>query len=639
MKKTVSRIFLFLFLTTGSSVVSAFQQKPDGWHFPYQNAGLTERQAAAHLLSRFTFGATPGQVDAIVKMGLEKWFDQQLNADIMDAQVEEKLAGYESLRMTSAEIAQTYLKPGQVLRMAIKDGVVDKDAVKGDNKASRDALKEYMQKKGIRPQAELLRQLVAQKIIRAAYSPNQLQEVMVDFWFNHFNVALSKGGVAPFITAYERDAIRPNALGSFETLLLATAKSPAMLTYLDNNRSTVDSAHRMGVQKSSLRKKAELTDTLRNAKSKTKKPKLQGLNENYARELMELHTLGVDGGYTQSDVTEAARVLTGWRINPLLEYNLKQEWNNGPLKRAGFVADGDFLFAASKHDRGAKNVLGQIFPAGGGYNEGLRLMHLLATHSATAKFISKKIAVHFVSDAPPQSLIDKMAKTFLETGGNIKDVLRTLVSSPEFWAKDALREKTKAPFEVAISAVRSTGAQVEAPYPLYQWISKMGQPLYNYQAPTGFPDRGPYWINTGALLNRMNFGLAFAAGRIPGLKLNLLLLNQNHEPESSEAALQAYSKLLMPERDVTEATKQLAPMLHAPELAEKVDEAAGKTTLDKATMQEEADSLNDSETKKTGKKAFKKGTDSGQMKLLPGNSTMLAQVVGLIIGSPEFQRR
>jgi len=540
--------------------------------------------------------------------------------------------------------------------MAIKDGVIDKDSARVDKKDFKEEAKAYMQQKGIKPQAELLRQLVNQKIIRAAYSNNQLREVLTDFWFNHFNVATSKGGVQQFVTSYERDAIRPNVLGKFETLLLATAKSPAMLAYLDNDKSTANEENltadqqKIGKRQQKLREAmedkmlegAKDTAVLRNAQGKIKKPKMAGLNENYAREIMELHTLGVDGGYTQTDVTQAARVLTGWSLNPMIEYGIrpKQMPNEKRLQKMGIVYDDNFLFAANKHDKGEKKVLGVTFPAGGGYEEGEKLIHLLATHPSTAKFISKKLAVRFVSDAPPQSLIDKMAKTFLEKDGDIKEVLLTMVNAPEFWTKEALREKTKSPFEVAISAIRSTDAQVVAPFQIYQWVSKMGQRLYNYQAPTGFPDRGQYWINTGSLLNRMNFGLAFATGRIPGIKLDLMALNNHREPESAEEALRVYSKILMPERNTEETVKRLIPLLNDPELQKKVDDAAGKTATYKSAMQEgNHDDMMMQPKTKGGKKISGKKNAEPQLAMLKGNNSLIGQVVGIIIGSPEFQRR
>lgn len=645
MKNIFQNLSVLLFLTVGGAIASSFGQKGGvPFRFPYQKTGLSQREAAAHLLSRFSFGIMPDQVDDVAKSGLENWFETQLNGRLPDKQVEEMLSGYESLKMSAAEIVQTYPRSGQVSKMAIKDGIVAKDSAKG--KENKKAIQDYMQQKNLRPQSELFKQLINQKIIRAAYSNNQLTEVLTDFWFNHFNVAISKGGLVRFVTTYERDAIRPNVLGDFETLLLATAKSPAMLIYLDNKGSTVTEEARMEYQKKRAGKGTEMTDIKMQAKGKIKKRKMQGLNENYAREVMELHTMGVDGGYTQSDVTGAARVLTGWSLNPEIEYSPKpkRQVNEEGLKKLGVVVEGDFVFAAGKHDRGEKKVLGQTFPAGGGYEEGLRLLHMLATHPSTATFISRKLAVRFVSDNPPQALVDKMAKTFSNTHGNIKEVLITMVSAPEFWGKEALREKTKAPFELAISAVRTTGAAIEAPYPLYQWMTKMGQKMYNYQAPTGFPDRGQYWISTGSILNRMNFGLALASGRIAGIKLNLLALNGNHEPESAEAALQIYTKLLLPEQDVAQITKRLTPMLHDPALQKKVAQAAGKTASAKAAMQDDEAQMiqDDTQTKEeAGKHSEKRNSkkDSGEIKTAAGNNSMLAQVAGIIIGSPEFQRR
>ena len=655
MKKTIQSLCLLILISTGITTLSSYYSNSQthfpSYKFPYKSAGLSDKEAAAHILSRFSFGTTPGEIDEVVKMGTEAWFETQLAANMPDKNIESILVNYASLKMTNTEIVQTYPKGGQVLKMAIREGELNKDSVrKGDKKDYKKDVREYMKANELKPQAELLRELMGQKIMRAAYSNNQLKEVMTDFWFNHFNVAISKGGVQQFVTSYERDVIRPNVFGKFETLLLATATSPAMLTYLDNNKSSVNQENTTAGQKKLAKMREDMmqnamdTSMQKNANGKIKKPRMQGLNENYAREIMELHTLGVDGGYTQADVTEAARVLTGWSLNPEIEYNVKarKQPNEARLKKMGFVYDDNFLFAANKHDKGEKKVLGQIFTAGQGYEEGVRLIHMLATHAHTAKFISRKLAVRFVSDNPPQSLVDKMAKTFLEKEGNIKEVLMTMVLAPEFWAREALREKTKSPFELAISSVRSTNAQITAPYQLYQWITKMGQKMYNYQAPTGFPDKGQYWINTGSLLNRMNFGLALASGRIPGIKVNLLALNNNHEPESAEAALKTYSKILMPERNVDETVKRLTPLLNDPELIKKVDEAAGKTTTAKESMSQDDGDMMMNEKKQNkmeeGKIGKKKNNSDG-IQLATGNNTMLAQVVGIIIGSPEFQRR
>jgi uncharacterized protein (DUF1800 family) len=661
MKKIIHSLCVLVFLSVSTTVLSSFDNHSNyepAFRFPYQKAGLTEREAAAHLLSRFSFGPTESAIDEVVKKGPEKWFAEQLNASMDDDSVNHMLANYESLTMTNAEIVKTYPRGGQVLRKAIKEGAID--TVNKDNKKDyRKDLREYMQQNGFKPEAELFRQLINQKILRAAYSNNQLKEVLTDFWFNHFNVSLTKGEDRQFITVYERDAIRPNVLGKFEDLLLATAKSPAMLTYLDNFRSAGTNEQTNAKQKQreerlmkelEERQKMDTGMQKLDVVGKIKKAKQsQGLNENYAREIMELHTLGVDGGYTQSDVTQAARVLTGWTIYPMDEYGagakkIMDNIGEERMKKQGFVHDGDFLFAANRHDNGEKKVLGVTFPAGGGYEEGLKLIHMLATNNSTAKFISRKLAVRFVSDNPPQSLIDKMAKTFLEKDGSIKEVLITMVSAPEFWTKDALREKTKSPFELAISSVRSLNAKIDAPFQLYTWITKMGQQLYYYQAPTGFPDKGQYWINTGSLLNRMNFGLAIASQRIPGVRFNLVALNQNHEPESAEAALTTYTKIFLPERNAEETIRRLKPMLSDPELIKKIDEAAGKTETAKAAMQDQAEDemMTDKKQKKNqegnlGKKGLKNVNNQTQM--AAGNNSMLGQVVGIIIGSPEFQRR
>ncbi len=625
-----------------SSFLTGNQSADASIRFPYKKAGLTEQQAAAHLLNRFTYGATPGQIEAVMNTGLEKWFEQQLSANLPDDSLNLKLAGYETLKMSNTDIVNNFPRAPQVLRMAISEGVIDKDSLnKSDKKEYRQQLAAYMQKKGLKPQQELYRQFINQKILRAAYSNNQLQEVLTDFWFNHFNVSLTKNDCAAFIPAYERDVIRPNVFGKFEDLLIATAKSPAMLFYLDNFSSAAENADARPMNKLIRRQVAagmnQKSDTASgDMQMAIKAPPLKrgaGLNENYAREVMELHTLGVDGGYTQQDVTQAARVLTGWTIFPFSDYG-----NNNAMKKIiervgedklaarGFVHQGDFLFAVNRHDTGEKLVLGKRFPANGGYEEGVQLLHMLAHNTSTAKFISRKIAVRFVSDNPPQALIDKMVKTFVDKDGDIRQVLITMVSSPEFWQKETLRNKTKSPFELSVSAVRSLNADIKQPYQLYIWISKMGQKMYYYQAPTGFPDKGQYWINTGSLLNRMNFGLALASQRIPGITFDLIALNNRHEPESAEAALLTYSKLFMPERNLDQTIKRLTPLLNDPDLIKKVDEAAAKTTVAPVAGNDAA--MNDGMMeRKTAEKAVKP------------NASMLSQVVGIIIGSPEYQRR
>jgi hypothetical protein len=297
------------------------------------------------------------------------------------------------------------------------------------------------------------------------------------------------------------------------------------------------------------------------------------------------------------------------------------------IARRGFVRDGDFFFNANRHDKGEKVVLGHVFPAGGGYQEGVQLLEMLAHHTSTARFISRKIAVHFVCDDPPQSLIDKMAKTFLEKNGDIRQVLITMVTAREFWSPDAVRQKTKSPFELAIGAIRGLHATIYQPMQLYNWVTKMGERKYYYQAPTGFPDKGAYWINTGSLLNRMNFGLAIAAGKIPGIVVDLLALNNGHEPESAQAALLVYGHILLPERNLDATVRRLTPLLNDPGLAQKVVEATTKTEGATARTEEGTAGKEDSASVAVS-------TTMGEEK-----DQLLGQVVGIIIGSPEYQRR
>lgn len=516
------RIFIVLAVVT---ILSAFMDNGNfssdpKINLPYKKMGLTKEQAAAHLLSRFSFGAKPGQIKEVVEMGLEKWLQQQLDGNLLDDEVARRLPAekYDALFMNNETIVNTYLNAGQILRMATKNNWLDKDSVKNlDKPEYRAQIKKLMEEQGYKAPQELQRQIINQKIIRAAYGQNQLQELLTDFWFNHFNVSLTKGQCQQFVLTYERDAIRPNVLGSFENLLKATAKHPAMLEYLDNAMS-VSMDNDMA---------ARITLNAR---------KTQGLNENYAREIMELHTLGVEGGYTQKDVTELARALTGWSVLPMYKdgpgTKILQAANPAMLGKRGWIVEGDFFFRGDKHDEKEKQILGKTFAANGGYNEGLQVLEMLANHPSTARFICTKIAARFVADTPSATLVNSMAEVFLKTNGNIKAILITMVNSPEFWNEKALRGKVKSPFEFAISAVRATNADVQQPFQLFNWCTKMGQRFYFYQAPTGFPDRATYWINTGSLLNRMNFGLAFATEKIPGVKLDKTLFNTNNNSES-----------------------------------------------------------------------------------------------------------
>ncbi len=662
MKGNIRNFYICAILFCCAIVFSSFIRIMGGADkiaMPYKKAGLTTEQAAAHLLSRFTYGAQTGQIEEVTKMGLEKWLKIQLEGKLDDNDLKQRIAQYDAINFSNSDVEDFFPQTPRVTRWAIRDGYLHKDSTgNGNSKYQREIIQGYMKEKGYRPLQELYRQFFNQKILRAAYSENQFREIMTDFWFNHFNVALNKTQCASFVPAYERDVIRPNVFGGFEDLLLQTAKSPAMLMYLDNSSSSgvnipmadqeMMSMSDMGLSNEQKSKKKERVKKI-NQQIQQKK-KQGGLNENYAREVMELHTLGVDGGYTQNDVTQAARVLTGWTVAPLGKQGygagnkgLIDRLGPDGLRDKGFVLDGDFFFNANRHDNGDKVVLGKKFAAGNGYDEGVELLKMLAHHQSTARFISKKIASRFVNDVPQASLIDKMAKRFTESKGDIKSVIIAMVNAPEFWSEQALREKTKSPFELAMSAVRSLNAEITQPYELYSWINRMGQQMYYYQAPTGFPDNGQYWINTGSLLNRMNFGLALASQRIPGVKFNLASLNNNKEPESVEAALLTYSKLIMPERELGQTVARLKPMLNDPNLQQKVAKAAEQNSAKKDQNNSGMDmqSMDMKPEKKEKMKIGngKKANENPPIKLQAGNNTMLAQVVGVIIGSPEFQRK
>jgi uncharacterized protein (DUF1800 family) len=330
------------------------------------------------------------------------------------------------------------------------------------------------------PAQVVARDLAEAKVLRALYSTRQLEEVLDDFWFNHFNIFLDKGADQYLVTAYERDVIRPRVLGKFRDLLEATAKSPAMLFYLDNWQSVGAAAPQP-----------------RNPKAAQPR---RGLNENYGRELMELHTLGVNGGYTQKDVTEVARCFTGWTIDQ-------------PQR------GGAFLFNPRLHDDGEKVVLGVRIPAGGGQSDGEKVLDILARHPSTAHFIARKLAMRFVADEPPDSLVARMAERFQKTDGDIRAVLETMLKSKEFWSVGAYRAKMKSPLEMVASAVRAANGDVDFAFPLVNQVAQLGEPLYRKIEPTGYSNAGREWMNSASLMARMNFALQLAGNKIPGVKV------------------------------------------------------------------------------------------------------------------------
>ena len=441
-----------------------------------------------HVLNRIGFGPAPEDVERIRQSGLARYIDLQLQPEqIADAGMTARLSGFTTLQKSTAELAQEYFLPALMERRRAMKAKAEPTMDTPDADARR-ALRTPEMRVAMTGQREVLSELSQQKILRAAYSERQLEEVMVDFWFNHFNVFAGKGPTRLYLTAYERDTIRPHVLGTFRSLLGATAESPAMLFYLDNWQSSAPEGTVAVNRRPAFRRPAETAPA---------KARSRGLNENYARELMELHTLGVDGGYTQKDVQDVARAFTGWTIT---------------TPRQG----GSFRYEPRMHDDGAKVVLGHRLPAGGGRKDGERVLDILASHPATSRFVATKLVRRFVADEPPAALVDRAAATFRQTDGDIREVVRTILTSPEFFAPAAYRAKVKTPFEFVASAVRATAFDAQNALPLVKAMRDLGMPMYFCQPPTGYADRAEAWVNTGALLNRMNFAVAMTRGGIRG---------------------------------------------------------------------------------------------------------------------------
>jgi uncharacterized protein (DUF1800 family) len=523
---------------------------------------LTDEQRALHALNRLTFGPRPGDLQKVMDMDVNDWIEQQLHPEeISDSVLDGKLGLFRTLKMSTRDMVQTFPNnnlvkaaaegktplPTDPMKRSIyevqisiladrqkqdqlaRDGKApDADTKARIDKQNQDAV--AMQADGILalpkekrmeailamppderrlfvtnirgpqrdrlladlpsdqreyflamngPVGVVINELQQAKLLRALYSERQLQEVMTDFWFNHFNIYLNKDADQYLVTAYERDVIRAHALGKFKDLLVATAQSPAMLFYLDNWLS-------MGP-------KSPAALAANKGKPGQSVP---GLNENYGREVMELHTLSVNGGYTQHDVTELARVLTGWTIQPLEQ-------------------GAAFQFDAKKHDPGDKIVLGQTIPENG-INEGMQVLDMLAHRPNTAKFIAKKLAMRFVADEPPPALVDRLAQKFLSTDGDIREVLRTLFKSPEFWSAKAYRAKVRTPFEFVVSSLRATGTDLNNSGPMVGILNKMGMPLYQMVPPTGYSMTASTWMNSEALIDRMNYALALSNGQVGG---------------------------------------------------------------------------------------------------------------------------
>ncbi|HET7458482.1 MAG TPA: DUF1800 domain-containing protein [Gemmatimonadaceae bacterium] len=548
---------------------------------------LAADQQIVQALNRLTFGARPDDVARVRRMGLDQWIATQLQPErIDDRAADAALARYETLGRSPADLMRDY--PPPALLRARRLAAPGQPAMTGDSaRATVDAVDSAALRTARQRAARVGQELASAKVARAVVSERQLQEVMVDFWENHFNVYAGKGPLERYyLSEFDEHVVRPHALGRFRDLLGAVAKSPAMLYYLDNWQSTADSGRpvldarpmRVGGRgaRPMRRRPRPPTPDPQLAIARTRR---RGLNENYARELLELHTLGVDGGYTQHDVIEVARALTGWTIER-------------PREGGGFV------FRPAMHDAGEKTVLGHRLPAGRGIEDGEDVLDIVARHPATAHFIALELARRFVSDSPPPALVDRAARRFAETDGDIRQAVWTIVTSPEFYARAAYRAKVKSPFELVVSALRVLGAAPDPTPRSAAIVARLGEPLFGHQAPDGYPETGDAWINTGAILNRINFGLALAGGRVPGASAlgwagadTLAAAPRSRQVDGVVAALLG--------GDASPDTRAILLSGEHPFLRSGADTA-----------------------------------DAGPRQ--PGG---LAQVVGLAIGSPEFQRR
>jgi len=478
--KTIRPIVLVLLLLVATLTATPAPQK------------ASDDQQITHVLNRLGFGARPADIERVRKMGLRQYIEQQLHPeDLNDSRADDRVANLTSLRMSRDEIFEQYPEPQQLARdLGLRNPnqkANQNPTDAADQAMARRKIQEYMMANDLGRPQQLLQQLIANRIVRGVYSERQLQEVMTDFWFNHFNIFWDKGADRWLTTDFEMKVIRPHVFGKFKDLLLATAQSPAMLFYLDNHLSTVPDPR---------------VDAARKRLNNQAANRRMGINENYARELMELHTLGVDGGYTQQDVTEVARALTGWTIDR-------------PRQNANFI------FRPQMHDRGAKLVLDHKIPANGGMQDGLKVIDILAHHPSTARFISTKLVRRFVSDDPPQSLVDKVAATYTKTDGDIREMLRTIFLSDEFMSPQNYGQKMKTPLEYVVSSIRALDGDSAGGQQVARAINQMGQPLYQYQPPTGFPDRADHWMSDGALVARLNFAVTLASGKIPDTRVSL----------------------------------------------------------------------------------------------------------------------
>jgi len=621
---------------------------------------LTASEQVLHALNRLAHGPRPGDVERVRAMGVDRWIAEQLAPDrIPDPKTEALIATYVTLRRPANELARSY----ETLRRARQDA--QRAAARmGDSSDPRE-----LRRDALRDRPELVQlartvqraqgELQSARLARAVVSERQLNERMVDFWANHFSVFAGKGVVRYYLPEYERDVIRPHALGNFRALLGAVAKSPAMLFYLDNWQSRADStqptlADARGAGRAPLREAlqraqradgtidesrlppalrrrwqrmpAEQRARLQNGLRQLAQRRGRGLNENYARELLELHTLGVDGGYTQQDVIEVARALTGWTF--------------APREGTGFV------FRREMHDAGAKVVLGHGLAAGRGIEDGEQVLDIVARHPSTSRFIARKLAVRFVSDTPPAALVERAAATFRATDGDIRETLRTIVTSPEFFSRAAYRAKVKTPFEVVASALRAVGADADVTPRSAQAVARLGQPIFGRQTPDGWPDRADAWVNTGSILDRINFGFAVAGEQLPGVSLARWSTFQSLRDAPRAQQVDGIVGAILG-GDVSPVTREVLTSGENP-LLTRLAADSGAVAGAEAQMRggEEPEEVETPEPMAPPERRPRPLAAGGgrQLRLAgalgrPATLQGLPQIVALALGSPEFQRR
>jgi len=492
---------------------------------------LDQERKVIQLLSRITFGPRPGDLERVRDLGLKAFLDEQLHPERLDdSAVKARLASLPTLSKSTGELIRKYPAPNPLQLQQARMRMAPDEPGSAGSPAMSAAGMEATAAMASDGAQEVLLELGRKGLLRAVYSPRQLEEVMVQFWLNHFNIFAGKGPDKWMLISFERDTIRPHALDKFEDLLVATAQSPAMLFYLDNWMSSTPTPNAAA---SLLLRRQEAFGSAgrrfggpmmpvglaagRNGPGSPNGPRgpngqKRGLNENYGRELMELHTLGVDGGYTQKDVVELARCLTGWTVRR-------------PRDEA------EFFFDPGMHDQGPKSLLGHKI-AGGGMEDGQHALHILATHPSTARFVSLKLCRRFVADNPPDSVVERASREFAASKGDVRAVLKAILTSPEFYSEAAYRAKVKSPFEMVASTLRAFGADTDAPRPLIQLMTRMGEPPFQYQAPAGYADRASTWISSGSLLARLNFATAIVANGIPGTRLDVATTPGNRSPDS-----------------------------------------------------------------------------------------------------------